>query len=157
MPSHRIPMIAATLVVGMSALITPALAAGDAAKGEKEFRRCAACHSVEEGDNRVGPSLHNIIGRRAGTAPDYNYSESYVTAGEKDLVWSVDDIVAYLENPKDFLVEFLGTDDVSTKMRNKFKKLSLRENIAAYLASISPETADEAASEEPAAEQPAAE
>jgi cytochrome c len=114
-----------------------ALAEGDAAKGEKEFRRCAACHSVEAGDNRIGPSLHNIVGRQAGTAPDFNYSESYVTAGEQGLVWTVEQIIAYLEDPKAFLVEYLGTDDVSTKMRNKFKKLELRENIAAYLASIS--------------------
>lgn len=137
MPMTRCLLAAAALALGLGTVSTAAVAAGDAAKGEKEFRRCAACHSIEEGDNRVGPSLHAIVGRQAGTAPDYNYSDSYVTAGEQGLEWTVERIVAYLEDPKAFLVEFLGTDDVSTKMRNKFKKLELREDIAAYLESIS--------------------
>lgn len=137
MPTTRHLRIAAALALGLGTVSTAAVAAGDAEKGEKEFRRCAACHSIEEGDNRVGPSLHGIVGRQAGTAPDYKYSDSYVTAGEQGLEWTVERIVAYLEDPKAFLVEFLGTDDVSTKMRNKFKKLDLRENIAAYLESVS--------------------
>jgi cytochrome c len=150
MACNRFVLFAATAIIGMSAAFAPALAAGDAEKGEKEFRRCAACHSVDEGANRVGPSLYNIIGRQAGTAPDYNYSDAYVEAGEKGLVWTEELIVTYLEDPKAFLVDFLESDDVSTKMRNKFKKLSLRENIAAYLASISPEPAE--STEESAAE-----
>jgi cytochrome c len=42
-----------------------AFAAGDAAEGEKAFKRCAACHSLEAGKNKVGPSLHMIVGRKA--------------------------------------------------------------------------------------------
>jgi len=115
----------------------PSYAAGDPAKGETEFRRCAACHSVAEGENKIGPSLHNIVGRQAGTVADYNYSDSYVTAGEQGLEWTTDQLIAYLEDPVAFLKQTLDTNTVRTKMRNKFRKLELRENIAAYLESIS--------------------
>ena len=41
--------------------------AGDAAKGEQVFKKCAACHSAEAGVNKVGPSLHGVVGRKAGS------------------------------------------------------------------------------------------
>ncbi len=113
-----------------------AMADGDPVKGEKGYKRCKSCHSLEEGENRVGPSLFGIIGRQAGTAEGYDYSDSYVTAGEQGLVWDQESLIAYLEDPKAFMVELLGTDDITTKMRNKFRKQSLRENIAAYLAGL---------------------
>ncbi|WP_442958322.1 c-type cytochrome, partial [Pontibaca methylaminivorans] len=55
-------------VVALAALATPALAAGDADKGEKVFKKCQACHQVgDDAQNRVGPVLNDIIGRQAGT------------------------------------------------------------------------------------------
>src|SRR6266436_3684027 len=45
---------------------------------------CRTCHTLGEGDNRLGPSLHNIIGRKAGSLPNYNYSSAMNRA---DLVW----------------------------------------------------------------------
>jgi cytochrome c len=113
-----------------------AFAAGDAAEGEKAFKRCAACHSLEAGKNKVGPSLHMIVGRKAGTAEGYKYSPSYGEAGEKGLNWEAEQLVAYLENPKEYLAKYLGQDKVKSKMVNKFKKLELREDIVAYLQSL---------------------
>ncbi len=128
--------IAPVLIIAAGLFANPALAAGDASQGESDFRRCKSCHSVDEGTNRVGPSLHNLIGRQAGTAPDYNYSESFTEAGTQGLTWTVENLVAYLEDPVAFLKGYLDSNSVRTKMRNMFRKLALRENIAAYLESI---------------------
>ena len=113
-----------------------AFAAGDADKGKKAFKRCSACHSLDAGKNKVGPSLHNIIGRTAGTVEGYKYSPVFAEAAEKGLVWEQEQLIAYLENPKKYLAEFVGKDKVKSKMANKFKKLQLREDIVAYLASL---------------------
>lgn len=113
-----------------------AFAAGDAAKGEKAFKRCSACHALEEGKNKVGPSLYNIVGRTAGSVEGYKYSPVFAEAAEKGLAWEPEQLVAYLEDPKKYLAAFVGKDKVKTKMANKFKKLELRQDIVAYLQSL---------------------
>jgi cytochrome c len=57
---------------------------------------CRTCHTTKDGDNRVGPHLHNIIGRKAGSLPDYRYSEAMKSA---DFVWDEDKLVRFIENP----------------------------------------------------------
>jgi hypothetical protein len=63
-------------------------AQGDAAAGEKVFAHCAPCHSNKPGENKFGPSLAGVIGRKSGTEPGYNYSsamkEANVTWDEKE-------------------------------------------------------------------------
>ena len=108
-------------------------AAGDAAKGKKQFSRCKTCHVLVENKNRVGPSLYKIMGRKAATVPKFKYSKSLKEAGEKGLVWDEKQLFAYLEDPTKFLKAYLKQDKVSNKMKNKFKKKALRENIIAYL------------------------
>ncbi|MER2510266.1 MAG: cytochrome c family protein [Amaricoccus sp.] len=72
-----------------------------AAKGEKIFKRCAACHMVGEGaENRVGPEMNGLNGRVAGTLPDFKYSDAMVEAGKGGLVWNDETLFQYLENPK---------------------------------------------------------
>ena len=110
-----------------------ALAAGDAAKGEKGFKRCKACHALEAGKKKTGPSLHGIFGRTAGTAEGYKFSKSLKAAGEKGLKWDEAQMMEYLKDPTAFLKGYLGQDKVSNKMKNKFKKESLRADIIAYL------------------------
>lgn len=75
---------------------------GDAARGEKLFRDCASCHQVGPGaENRVGPQLNNIFGRRAASAgDDYRYSKGLTRMGADGLVWTFDTLNAYVENPK---------------------------------------------------------
>ena len=52
-------------------------ARADAASGQLLFNNaCRTCHTMKEGDNRLGPNLHNIIGRKAGSLPDYGYSSA---------------------------------------------------------------------------------
>jgi cytochrome c len=57
---------------------------------------CRTCHTLGEGDNRLGPSLHKIIGRKAGSLPNYNYSSSMKRA---DLVWDRATLDRFISNP----------------------------------------------------------
>src|SRR5438105_7684426 len=73
----------------------PALAQDDA--GQVAFNNaCRTCHTVREGDNRLGPSLYRVIGRKAGSLPNYNYSESMKKA---DLVWDKSNLDRFIANP----------------------------------------------------------
>jgi nitrite reductase (NO-forming) len=74
----------------------PAVGGGDAAAGRLVFRKCQACHSLEEGKNLLGPSLAGVIGRKAGTAPSYNYSPAMKGA---DIVWNEKTLDQYLNDP----------------------------------------------------------
>ncbi len=97
--------ILALFMIGCGALgALPALAQDDAAlvaAGEKIFKRCAACHMIGEGaENRVGPMLTGVVGRKAGSVPDFKYSPAMIKAGEDGVVWNNDELFIYLENPK---------------------------------------------------------
>lgn len=112
-------------------------AAADAGKGEAAFKkRCVACHATEEGKNKVGPSLHGVMGRKAGVAPGYKYSDSYVEAGKQGLVWNEETVVPYLEAPKDYMEETLNDPKAKSKMVFKLKDLEERQDITAYLATL---------------------
>src|SRR3954447_16139152 len=82
------------LAAAMALLPAAAWAAGDAEAGKTAFnRRCAVCHSVAEGQNKVGPSLHGVVGRASGTAPNFNYSPAMKGAGK---TWDAASIDTYL-------------------------------------------------------------
>lgn len=70
---------------------------GDAAKGEKIFIQCRSCHTLDAGVNRVGPSLHAIVGSAAGQVADYNYSDANKKSG---LTWDEETLFAYLAAPQ---------------------------------------------------------
>ena len=117
------------VITAASALAGPAYADGDAAEGEKVFRKCKACHAVEEGKNKVGPSLHNIIGRAPGTVEGFKYSDAMKAFGT-DHVWDEETLSAFLEKPKDLVVD--------TKMAFVgLKKEDDREDVIAYLKQFS--------------------
>ncbi len=77
--------------------VTYASLTGDAAKGEKVFLQCKACHMAEEGKNGVGPSLHAIVGRKAGQIAGFSYSAANKDSG---IVWTEDKMFEYLEAPQ---------------------------------------------------------
>jgi cytochrome c len=86
--------ISLILAVGLSA---PAHAQ-DAAKGEKDFAVCRACHQIgPTAKNGIGPVLNGIIGRKAGTYPGYNYSEANRDSG---IVWTPEELDTYLVDPQ---------------------------------------------------------
>ncbi len=69
---------------------------GNAAAGEKIFAQCKACHVTDKGVNKVGPSLHAIVGRKAGTVAGFNYSTANKNSG---VTWTPEVMYTYLENP----------------------------------------------------------
>ncbi|RMF39917.1 MAG: cytochrome C [Alphaproteobacteria bacterium] len=129
-----------TLALATLVLSAPAFAAGDAAKGEKTFRRCKACHTIANGDEvivkggKVGPNLFGVIGRKAGSLEGFRYKKDIVAAGEKGLVWTEETLAEYVKNPKKFLTDYLGR---KAKSGMSFKLRKGGEDVAAYLASLS--------------------
>lgn len=76
-------------------------AAGDPQAGAQGFRMCAACHTLEPGAHRTGPSLAGVFGRKAGTAEGFHrYSDALRSA---DLVWREDTLNAFLADPQALL------------------------------------------------------
>jgi cytochrome c len=70
---------------------------GDAAKGKTAFITCQTCHSIDAGVNKIGPSLHAVVGRHAGTIPGFNYSAANKNSG---ITWTPEKLFQYLENPQ---------------------------------------------------------
>ena len=115
-------------------LATGAQAAGDAAKGAKVFKKCAACHSMDAGDKKIGPTLAGFIGRTAGTVEGFKYSKDLAEAGEKGLVWDEAGFVEYMADPKGFIGAAIGKKKAKTRMAFAgLKKESDREDLLAWL------------------------
>lgn len=76
---------------------TPALAQAPAADGQTVFNNaCRTCHTTNEGDHRLGPSLGGVVGREAGTVEGYSFSSAMAGAG---FTWDEDRLDAFIENP----------------------------------------------------------
>lgn len=69
---------------------------GDAKHGEAVFTQCKTCHVIDAGVNRIGPSLHGIIGRKAGEIAGFSYSSANKESG---ITWSPEKLYQYLEKP----------------------------------------------------------
>lgn len=119
-------------IVGTALTATAALAEGDPAAGERAFRQCGACHTLD-GSHRVGPSLQGVFGRTAGTAEGFRYSPDMVAAGEAGVVWDAETMFTYLENPAEYIKQATGQDRVQTRMPNRYPDEQLRHDIIAYL------------------------
>jgi len=75
---------------------------GDAAAGQRVFNQCRACHQIENnGRNGVGPNLHGVVGRRAGSIEGFRYSANMRQLAEGGLTWDEANLRRYLTNPKD--------------------------------------------------------
>ncbi len=120
----RRPILIAALAAGVFTLAShQALAGPDLANGEKMFKKCKTCHSLEEGKKKVGPHLFGLFGRKAGSVEGYKYSKAMK---ESDIVWDEETLDAFLTKPKDLVPK--------TKMAFPgFKKEQDRIDIIAYL------------------------
>jgi cytochrome c len=110
------------LAIALAALPLAA-SAQDMAAGKSSFAKCKACHSLEAGKNIIGPSLHGLFGRKAGTAPNFNYSQANKSSG---IVWDEDTLFKYLQNPQAFVP---GTKMVFPGIKSENE----RKNLIAYL------------------------
>ncbi|MEX2616617.1 MAG: cytochrome c family protein [Alphaproteobacteria bacterium] len=97
--------------------------AADLAEGEKVFKKCRACHALEEGKKKVGPTLFGIVGAPAAGMKGFNYSAAMKNSG---LTWDEATLDSYLENPRQFIkgnrMAFPG-----------LKKPEDRANVIAYM------------------------
>jgi len=107
--------------------LTPAVA-GDVDAGEKVFKKCKACHLVDQEKNKVGPHLVNVFGRTAGSLESFSkYSNALKDSG---IVWNDDTLNSFLEKPKAYVK--------GTKMAfGGLKKEEDRLNVIAYLKTFS--------------------
>ena len=102
----------------------PAVRAQDAGQGELVFKRnCAICHTVEAGKNKIGPSLAGVVGRKAGSAPGFSYTDANKNSG---ITWSEAELDKYLTDPKAVVP---GTKMLFAGLKNPED----RKNIIAYL------------------------
>ena len=98
-------------------------AEGDPAKGEKVYKKCKACHSLEAGKNKVGPHLNGVIGREAGAVEGFKYSSAMADSG---LVWDEETLDLFLVKPKEVVPK--------TKMAFPgLKKEADRQDVIAYM------------------------
>ena len=76
-------------------------ASTSAIEGAKVFKKCAACHNINEGGaNKIGPALWGVLGRTAGSVPDYKYSKAMAAHGKN---WSFEEMNGFLIKPKDWI------------------------------------------------------
>lgn len=104
-----------------------AYAAGDAEAGKELFaKKCAACHTVEPGKNKMGPSLAGVVGRKAGAVEGYSYSEPLKSSGK---TWDEATLDAWIKEPKAVIP---GTKMIFPGIPADAD----RANIVAYLATV---------------------
>ena len=111
----------------------PAAMLSPAERGAKVYKRCKACHTINEGGkNRVGPNLWGIIGQKAGQIDGFAYSKAME---ESDIVWTEENLSEYLRKPTEFLpggrMAFAG-----------LKKEEDRDAVIAYIKAESEKTAE---------------
>jgi cytochrome c len=113
-------------MLSSSSALPQASQGADAASEQQAFNNaCRTCHVMREGDNRLGPNLHKIIGRKAGSLPDYNYSGAMKEAG---FVWDKEKLDRFIANPDEVV------SGNSMKPYNGLTSSDDRTKIIAFLA-----------------------
>jgi cytochrome c len=98
MSSQAIGVVSAAAMI---AVVHAALAQGGPSGSEDDGQlafnnACRTCHTLREGDNRLGPNLHKVVGRQAGSVPGYGYSSAMKDAG---IVWDKATLDRFIANP----------------------------------------------------------
>ena len=74
---------------------------GDVAHGEKVFKKCVACHVVEKGgQNKIGPALYGVVGRKVASISDYKYSKALTEYGKE---WTFEELNGFLRKPSSWV------------------------------------------------------
>ena len=124
---YRIVALSGVAYMLSSSSALPQVSQGaEAASEQQAFNNaCRTCHVMREGDNRLGPNLHKIIGRQAGSLPDYNYSNAMKEAG---FVWDKEKLDRFIANPDEVV------SGNSMKPYNGLTSSDDRTKIIAFLA-----------------------
>lgn len=113
-------VVFATTVLIMSS--SSSFAAGDTAAGQHVFAECRGCHSAKPGENKIGPSLAGVVGRKSGTLDGYSYSPAMKSA---NITWDDATLDNFLASPAGFVH--------GTKMFISVPSSTDRQNVIAYL------------------------
>jgi cytochrome c len=152
--SHRL----FALIVAAS-FAAPA-AAQDIEAGARTFNQCQTCHVVQNDAGEVlagrnaktGPNLYGLPGRVVGSLEGFNYGESIVAVGAAGQVWDEANFVEYVQDPAAYLKAKLDDSGARSKMVFKVRSPDDAANLWAFIASLSPAPAADAATEAAPAE-----
>ena len=120
-----------TMLLTFLAVSSPCLAEGDPVRGKKLFNKCKACHALKAGKHKIGPSLYQVIGRKAGTAAGF---KRYRGLKGADWTWTEETLDLFLTNPKKFVKK---KADRRSSMVLKLKGRKDRDDVISYLKSLS--------------------
>ena len=116
-------VIAGLLLAGSTA----AALAADPVAGEKIFKtQCGICHAVAPGQNRIGPTLFGVVGRRSGSVPGFNYTADHK---KLDVTWDAATLDKYLANPRAMVPD-------TSMIYAGLKDNAERADLVAYLATL---------------------
>lgn len=127
--SHSCTVFTFKMATVLFALLTDtAIAAGDPERGERGFQACMICHSVHAGEHSTGPSLANLLSRKAGTAEGFpHYSQALK---DSNVIWNENNLDQWLNDPRRFIP--------GTNMAVKgIKGAQERADVIAYLKAVS--------------------
>jgi cytochrome c len=120
-----VPLLAIAAAMGALFDASSVARAADATAGEQVFMRCAGCHSTMPGENKIGPSLAGVFGRKSGTEPGYDYSPALKAA---NITWDAHTLDQFLTNPM--------ANVPGTKMFISVPDATDRQNVIAYLQTL---------------------
>lgn len=119
-----------TVLLALAAIGLPvfaAQAAGNAEDGKAIFQKtCGLCHATEAGKTKIGPSLHDVVGRVAGTLPGYSYSEAMKKFHQQ---WTPEELHHYLTDPRKLVP---GTKMIFAGLKDEKQ----RDDVVAYLETL---------------------
>ncbi len=118
-------LIFAGMAVSAMAMVSPVVYAG----GEI---RCLVCHDFTTGENKIGPSLKGIIGRKAGTYPGYDYTFTKYIKGEP-WVWTVEKLRKWDNDSAKAVKQFTGNPKAVTKMPRQSYIGAAEDRIISYI------------------------
>jgi cytochrome c len=112
------------LVAGL-ALGGTARADGDATHGKQVFQQCGICHSTEPGEQKLGPTLHGVIGRKAASVPGFRYTPGMQKV---DVTWTPEQLDKWLSDPSKMAP--------GTAMAFNLTNEKDRQDVIAYMATL---------------------
>ena len=110
----------------LAAMAAGSVMAADVEAGKTEFKKCALCHTTEPGKNKIGPSLFGVVGRKAASVENFNYSEAMK---KFDHTWNPETLDSYLADPRAVVP---GTKMIFPGIKDEKE----RQDVIAYLETL---------------------